>query len=335
MSEGAGRALITGVAGLIGSHLAERLLALGWSIDGLDERDEPRNLASLRGRIDFLQVPLGSEALEALPARYDAIFHLASRLGPAAVVADPLTVLREHAEHTLAVCERAGRDGAVVLLASSSEVYQWNGADEMHEEAALRLGPSHLPRCSYAVSKLHMEHVGLAHARQRGVRVVIARLFNTVGRRQRDAFVLPIFARQALRGEALTVHGNGEQARTFTHVEDAAEALIRLVETPAAIGEVVNVGAVGPHLTVRQVAEAIAGHVGSNYGVGPVPLSFVPYETTGDLAWSGMLVRRPDVRKLRRLTGLELPDRWERIVRDVCADWAERLGVAPRRGGAS
>lgn len=330
------RALITGICGLVGSHLAERLVGAGWAVAGIDHRADDVALAALRGRIDFLHAPLSEASLAALPepSAYDVIFHLAGRLGPAEVVDDPLTLLHEHAQHTEAVCELGVRSGAVVLLASSSEVYQWNGDAPMREDDALLVGPSHLPRCAYAVSKLHMEHIGLAYGRQRGVRVVVARLFNTVGPRQRAAFVLPILARQALRGLPLTVHGDGTQTRTFTHVVDAAEALAGLAAAPAAWGEVVNVAASGPCLTVGDAANRIAAYVAATYDVpGASTIAYVPYAATGDAAWQRMRVRRPDIAKLQRLTGLRFADRWEAIMRDVCADWASQLGVAPRAAG--
>ena len=183
------------------------------------------------------------------------------------MVADPLALLREHAEHAAVVCELAARSNAAVVLASSSEVYQWNDSAQMREDDALTIGPSHLPRCAYAISKLYTEHLGLAYARQRGVRVTVARIFNTVGPRQRDAFVLPIFARQALCAEPLTVHGDGGQIRTFTYVRDTVEALLRLAVTPAAAGEIINVAAGGPSITVGALAEWVAGHVEATYGV--------------------------------------------------------------------
>ena len=327
------RALITGVCGFIGSHLAEHLIRCGWAVDGIDHRPDTENIAAVRDRIGFINAALSSDALRSLraPASYDVIFHLAGRLGPAEVVADPLTLLQEHALHAEAVCEFAAGANAVVVLASSSEVYQWNRDEEMREDDALTIGPSHLPRCGYAISKLHMEHVGLAYWRQRGVRVIVARFFNTVGPRQRDSFVLPIFAKQALRGEPLTVHGDGSQTRTFTHVRDAVEALTALAAAPAALGEVVNVGAGHPCLPVARVAAELARHVSATYDVvHPSPVTFIPYAATGDLAWQRMNVRRPDVRKLERLTGLRFPDRWDEILRAVCADWAARLGVAER-----
>lgn len=327
------RALITGVCGFIGSHLSELLLRHRWTVAGIDYQADAHNIAGVRDRIGLVKAALSSNVLADLPdaESYDVIFHLAARVGPAAVIEDPLTLLREHAEHTAAVCELGARARAVVVLASSSEVYQWNRSAKLWEDDALSIGPSHLPRCGYAISKLYMEHLGLAYWRQRGVRVIVTRLFNTVGPRQRDGFVLPIFAQQALRGEPLTVHGDGSQTRTFTHVRDAVEALFRLVATPAAVGQVINVGAGEPCLSVTRVAEEMAQHVAATYDVpNPSPITYVPYAATGDLAWQRMSTRRPDVGKLQQLTGLRFPNRWDAIVYEVCADWAARLGVRER-----
>jgi UDP-glucose 4-epimerase len=240
-------------------------------------------------------------------------------------------MLIEHAQHTRAICEIAARVQSAVVLASSSEVYQWNRDDWMREGDALMIGPSHLPRCGYAISKLNMEHLGLAYWRQRGVPVVVARLFNIVGPRQREGFVLPIFVRAALLGTPLAVHGDGSQIRTFTHVRDAVDALVQLSTTPAAYGEIVNVAAREPCLSIAAVAEKVVHYVGSAYETsGSSPILRVPYDATGDAAWERMRVRRPDVGKLRALTGLAFPDRWDEILQDVCADWAGRLGVRRR-----
>jgi UDP-glucose 4-epimerase len=328
------RALITGVGGFVGSHLAERLLRDGWAVDGIDHHPDSMHLGAVRARIGLLDEGRSIESLAdwALPrGAYDAIFHLAARVGPTAVVEDPLTMLTEHARHAHAVCEFGSRTQAVVLLASSSEVYQWNGDGLMREDDALTIGPSHMPRCGYAVSKLHLEHTGLAYWRQRRTPVIVARLFNVAGARQRDRFVLPIFAKAALRGEPLQVHGDGAQLRTFTHVADTVEALARLVRVPAAYGEVVNVAAREPCLAIGDVAQRVVAHVAARYDVPRrAPIVHTPYDATGDAAWERMNVRRPDVAKLRALTGLAFANRWDDILHEVCADWAARLGVAPR-----
>ncbi|MEO8603670.1 MAG: NAD-dependent epimerase/dehydratase family protein [bacterium] len=328
------RALITGVGGFIGSHLAERLLRDDWCVDGLDHRPDSERLGAARQQIGLLRSGRTIESLrdwEVERGYYDAIFHLAARVGPSTVVEDPLTMLAEHARHTEAVCELGARTQAVVVLASSSEVYQWNGDGLMHEDDALTIGPSHMPRCGYAISKLHMEHTGLAYWRQRGVPVIVARLFNVAGARQRHRFVLPIFAKAALLGGPLPVHGDGAQLRTFTHVADTVEALTRLVGVAAAHGEVVNVAAREPCLAIGSVARRVIEYVGAHYDVDDgAAIVQTPYDATGDAAWERMNVRRPDVAKLQALTGLRFPNRWDDILRDVCADWAARLGIASR-----
>lgn len=328
------RALITGVGGFIGSHLAEHLLRAGWCVDGIDHHPDSEYLAAAGEQIGLLRSGMTLDGLadwDVPRGHYDAIFHLAARVGPTVVVEDPLTMLAEHARHAEAVCQLGARARAVVVLASSSEVYQWNGDGLMSEDDALTIGPSHMPRCGYAISKLHMEHTGLAYWRQRGVPVVVARLFNVAGARQRHRFVLPIFAKAALSGEPLPVHGDGSQLRTFTHVADTVEALARLAETATAYGEVVNVAAREPCLPIGAVARRVIEHVGATYDVEHTSaIAFTPYDRTGDAAWERMNVRRPDVSKLAALTGLAFPDRWDDILREVCADWATRLRVPAR-----
>lgn len=337
------KTLVTGIAGMIGSHLADRMIAGGWCVTGVDDLS-----TGLREHVnDDVKFTKGDASVYMRQADYcygddlqterpDVIFHLAARLGPADVLADPLACLHEHQEHAITACELAKATGAILVLASSSEVYGYSTATPFREDAPLLIGPSHLPRCSYAISKLMVEHIGMAYHRQHGVKVIIPRFFNVVGKRQRLGFVLPIFARQALAGQPMTVHGDGSARRCFTWVEDAVEALIRLVDNPEAQGKIVNVGANRPSVQMVTAAKAIRARASVAYGIPIAPIEYVPYETTGDVAWANFSVRIPDTLKLKCLTGMTFEDRWGKIVEDVVDDQAVQLGMVHKEiDGAS
>ncbi len=318
------RALITGIAGMIGSHLAERLFELGWEVDGIDDlstgNPENVNHAKLGVCVVAPVCDIGDYSLS--ETEYDVIFHLAAHVGPAYVTRDALGMLLDHGDDAVVVCELAERTGATLVMTSTSEVYQYN-TPPFRESDNLTIGPSHYPRCAYAVSKLNMEHIGLAYHRQHGVKTVIARLCNCVGPRQREkeGFVLPIFAKQALTGQPITVHGDGSAKRVFTHVKDTVEALIALATTPEAVGEIVNVSSVGEPRSVLSAAYAITDYCLDRYGGPRMSIQSIPYP---DPAWEAMRTRVADVSKLERLTGLRFGDRWDEIVADVCADQARQ-----------
>lgn len=321
-------ALITGASGLIGSHLAEQLIAEGgWTVIGVDRQPFP-----LEGMIGYAHHRQDAQAFlaSAPDQKINVIFHLAAVLGPARVLKDPLGVLREHHEDAVAVLEyaRKFKRRPCVVMASTSEVYQFNDPREPFRESdPLIVGDGTLPRCSYAVSKLQIEHLAFAYHRQHGVPVIVPRFFNVVGPRQKIGFVLTNLIEAILSGEEMLVHGAGRQQRTFAHVADVATALIALAATPRAIGEVVNVGSEGPARTIMGACRDIIRHAEKHYCIQPWRFRRLPYAETGDLAWERMSSRRPDCTKLRELTGVIVPDRWRDILTEVFAERAAMLGV--------
>lgn len=320
------RALITGICGLIGSHLAERLAADGWEVCGIDHGQ--RSLPAIaQGAKPYDITVCEVKDISLADGPFDAVFHMAATVGPPLIIADPLKVLRDHHDDAVAVLNAAKVWRCPVMLASTSEVYQRNAKLPFREDHDLTIGPSNLPRCAYAISKLNVEHLAFAYQQMHGVPVIIPRFFNVVGKRQRDGFVLSNFAKAALSGQPMKVHGNGQQERTFAHVEDVAEALVRLIDCEDALGEIVNVGLEEPARTMLAVARDFQNEAGRYVLDTPPFVEMVPYEATGDAAWAAMKQRRPDCSKLEQLTGFKIGDRWPEIVRDVCADWAERLGV--------
>jgi len=323
--------LITGGAGFIGSHLVERLSRDGHRVTVLDDLSfgRRRNLAGVSGR-GGLQVVVGSardrRLVTALLAEADAVVHLAAVIGVERVSARPLPALLGNLEASLAVLRAAARHGRPVLLASSSEVYggQARGAAE---DAPVRLGPTHDPRWGYACAKAMDEWLALAYAAEKALPVRIVRFFNVAGPRQRPArgAVLPRFARQALRGQPITVHGDGSQTRCFCHVRDAVEALVRLLGCERAAGQVVNVGS-DAEVTILQLAERVREAAGSAAEIVFVPRDLAPGRR------ADVDCRVPDLEKLRSLTGYVPATPLAAVIADVIA--ALRAGLpAPAAAG--
>ena len=257
--------LITGGAGFIGSHLAERCLAEGWRVAILDDLSTGafENIAHLKSkpafsyRIDSVfNEPVVAEMVDSA----DIVFHLAAAVGVKQIVNNLVSAIRTNVDGAEVVLRYAAKKGKPVMLASTSEVYGKSTRLPFRENDDLVLGPTKIGRWSYAVSKALDECLGLAYWSEQRLPVTVLRFFNTVGPRQtsRYGMVLPTFVRQALRGEPLTIHGTGEQRRCFSYVGDVVEALVRLAQTPAAVGEVVNIGN-DQEVTINAVGRAGQG----------------------------------------------------------------------------
>jgi len=245
------RVLVTGGAGFIGSHLVERLAQRGEHVTVLDDFSTGRreNLATLIGRQDFEVLEgsvLDAELVERLVAQSDVVYHLAAAVGVDWVLRHPLRSLQTNiqgTEHVLRACAAAD-GGRRVLIASTSEVYGKNNKDALAEDDDRVLGSARLSRWFYASAKAIDEAFALAYWQEQRLPVTVVRLFNTVGARQsgRYGMVVPRFVRWALRNEPLRVYGDGQQTRCFTNVHDVVQALVALVETPRASGEIFNIG---------------------------------------------------------------------------------------------
>ncbi|KAB2660011.1 MAG: NAD-dependent epimerase/dehydratase family protein, partial [Verrucomicrobia bacterium] len=241
--------LVTGGAGFIGSHLVRRLLAQGQSVTIIDDLSTGRlaNLADIEShpelRIIVSRVSEYKE-LKEIVAQSQRIYHLAAAVGVEMVINSPIRTIQNNLLETEIILEAACANQTPVLLASTSEVYGKSLKESFAETDDLLIGPPTLGRWSYACSKLMDEFLGLAYHKERGVPVIIARLFNTVGPRQtgRYGMVLPRFIEAAQTGRALEVYGDGLQTRCFCDVADTVEALLRLTETPASVGQIINVG---------------------------------------------------------------------------------------------
>jgi UDP-glucose 4-epimerase len=300
------KALITGGAGFIGSHLAERLLADGHEVAILDNLSTGSidNIAHLKGRAGF-SYTIDSVTNESLLAELidgnDVIFHLAAAVGVKLIVEQPVHTIETNVHGTEVVLKHANKKKKLVIIASTSEVYGKSTNVPFQEAADLVLGPSAKHRWAYACSKLIDEFLALAYWKERKLPVIIARLFNTVGPRQTGQYgmVLPTFVRQALAGQPLTVFGDGTQSRSFTYVGDVVDALLKLALEPRAIGEVFNIGNLG-EISIRDLAERVKSMTGSTS-----PIQFVPYDQAYEAGFEDMPRRVPDITKIKGLIGYE------------------------------
>ena len=293
--------LITGGAGFIGSHLVERLLGDGKSVVVVDDcsTGSLENLRAVRRheRLRVIEAKVSEcRELPELVAQSESIYHLAAAVGVELVVHSPLRAIQTNLRETECVLEAAAARGVPLLLASTSEVYGRSAKPAFAEDDDLLIGPPNLGRWSYACSKLMDEFLALAHTRERDLPVVIARLFNTVGPRQtgRYGMVLPRFIEAARAGKPLRVFGDGRQTRCFCDVADTVEALVRLQNSPAARGEIFNVGGTG-EISIRDLAALVIETVGSSSAI-----EYVPYAQAYAPGFEDLPRRKPVVEKLAR-----------------------------------
>ena len=320
------KVLITGGAGFIGSHLAERLIARGDRVLVLDDLSTGSmdNLTGLEGKPGFeyrigsaLDYPLVSECVD----RCDVTVHLAAAVGVRLIVERPVHTIETNFGSTETVLKAAAKKQKLVLVASTSEVYGKSTKLPFNEDDDLQLGPTSHSRWAYACSKALDEWLGLAYYREKGVPVILARFFNTVGPRQtgRYGMVLPNFATQALAGEPITVFGNGKQSRCFGHVQDAVESILRLLGTPTAVGQVFNIGN-DEEVSIYGLAERVRDAAGSKSEI-----VLVPYNEAYPEGFEDMHRRVPDVAKLERTIGFRPRTPLTTIIEHVIADQRARL----------
>ena len=319
------RALITGGAGFIGSHLAERLLAQGHRVAVLDDLSTGRleNLEHLRDQ-KHLSVTIGSvldeQSLGPLVDQCDTVFHLAAAVGVKLVVDRPIHTIRTNVNGTETVLRCASRGRKNVLIVSTSEVYGKGVVLPFREDADLVLGPPDKTRWGYATSKLLDEFLALGYWKEQALPVRIVRLFNTVGPRQssRYGMVLPNFVRRALSNEPIIVHGDGTQTRSFTWVGDVVSALVGLVQHSHTCGQVFNVGS-GAEISIRDLAAMVKAKTGSRS-----PIEFVPYNQVFDASFEDMPRRVPDITNITKAIGYRPTVHLDEIIDHVVAFWGER-----------
>lgn len=328
--------LVTGGAGFIGSHLVETLAARGEKVLILDDltTGSVENIRHLRSnpRVHcFFDTVMHRGLLAELVDESDVIFHLAAAVGVRRIVESPVRTIETNVKATEQVLEAAAKKKKLVFLASTSEVYGKNNKIPFCEEDDILLGPTTKSRWSYAASKALDEFLALAYWKEKKVPVVIARFFNTVGPRQtgRYGMVLPTFVNQALDGEPLTVYGSGKQSRCFGYVGDAVEAMLRLISTDRAVGEVVNIGN-DEEITIEELARLVNERTES-----ASPLSWIPYDQAYEPGFEDMFRRVPSLEKLVRITGYRPRTKLSSIIDMIAADLQTRRdsSVLPMVGG--
>jgi UDP-glucose 4-epimerase len=293
--------LVTGGAGFIGAHLVERLLQDGETVVVIDDLSTGSldNLAAVKShpQLRFIQARISDCAeLPALAATANYIFHLAATVGVELVVKSALHVLEASFSETQILLRAAAQAGTPLLLTSTSEVYGKSSKTTFSEEDDLLIGPPGQSRWSYACSKLTDEFLALAYARERGLPVTIARLFNTVGPRQtgRYGMVLPRFIAAAQADEPLKVYGDGAQSRCFCLVHDVVEAMVRLQHSSAARGEIFNIGGT-EEISIYELARLVVATLGSSSQI-----ELIPYDQAYAPGFDDMRRRKPLVEKLER-----------------------------------
>ncbi len=322
------RTVITGGAGFIGSHLTDHLLAAGDRVTVIDDfsTGNPDNLRAAANHPRFRLQPgsvLDNDLVTETIFHADRVFHLAAAVGVRRIIEQPLDSLRVNLHGTENVLEAALAARASLVLASTSEIYGMNTADALNEDSDRILGSPLVSRWTYAAAKGIDEAFAHAYWREHGLRVAIARLFNTVGPRQtgRYGMVVPNLVGQALRGEALTVFGDGCQTRCFSYVGDIVPTLVRLAETPGAYGQAFNLGG-AQEISIYGLAERISELINDN-----VDITLVPYEEAYGEGYADMRRRVPDNTKAHQVLGFVPVTGIDEIIRAVAADLKERTSV--------
>jgi nucleoside-diphosphate-sugar epimerase len=312
------RALITGGAGFIGSHLTEELLDLGYEVYVIDNlwTGKLANIAKVQINENFhlvVDTVLNESVMNELIFKADHVYHLAAAVGVLNIMDHPVETIDINVKGTEAVLRLANRFKKKVLIASTSEIYGKHVAHSLSEDDNRVMGTVKKRRWAYACSKTLDEFLALAYYDEKKLPVVIARLFNTVGPRQtgRYGMVLPNFVQSALLGKPITVYGDGTQTRSFTHVKDVVKALIKLMEEPKAEGDVFNVG--NDHeISIKDLAMKVKEMTKS-----PSEIEFIPYEKAYGPGFEDMERRCPNIEKLAKLTGFKPNHDLDSIIQSV------------------
>jgi UDP-glucose 4-epimerase len=301
------KALITGGAGFLGSHLAEALIARGDTVYVLDNLSTGsiENIEHLKSDRRFhyaidsvINEPVTAELID----RVDVVFHLAAAVGVRLIVESPVNTIETNVHGTEMVLKLANKKKKKVIVASTSEVYGKSEDVPFNEEADLVMGATSKGRWSYACSKAIDEFLALAYHKEKHLPVVIVRLFNTVGPRQtgRYGMVVPNFVKQGLLGHPITVYGDGTQSRCFTYVTDVVGALMKLADHEGAVGQVFNIGNDSEEVTIRDLAQRVKERTKS-----PSEIVTVPYDKAYESGFEDMPRRVPDLAKIRKLISYE------------------------------
>jgi len=322
------KALITGGAGFVGSHLTEALLARGDEVFCLDNLSTGsiENVEPFKGdrRFHYTIDSVMSEPVVAeLVDRVDVVFHLAAAVGVRLIVESPVNTIETNVHGTEMILKVANKKKKKVMVASTSEVYGKSNTVPFREDADIVMGPTSKGRWSYACSKAIDEFLALAYHKEKRLPVVVFRLFNTVGPRQtgRYGMVIPNFVKQALLGHPLTVYGDGSQSRCFTYVSDVVWVLLKLADDPRALGEVFNVGNDKQEVTILQLAQKVKERTNSKSEI-----VMVPYGEAYEEGFEDMHRRVPDISKVQSLTGYQPKVQLDEILDHVIAYFTSDKG---------
>ncbi|MBI2435893.1 MAG: NAD-dependent epimerase/dehydratase family protein [Candidatus Hydrogenedentes bacterium] len=317
------RALVTGGAGFIGSHLCEALLARGDAVFVLDDLSTGRfeNIEHLPALECIIDTVLNQDIVRDLVRDVDVVYHLAATVGVQLVVNHPVQTIVNNIRGTEIVLEETCRYRRKLLLTSTSEVYGKGTGEVFSEDDDRVIGPTHLIRWCYAASKAIDEFLALAYWREKRHPIVVARLFNTVGPRQtgRYGMVIPTLVSQALRAEPLTVYGDGQQSRCFTYVGDVVPALLTLMTRSDVNGEVYNIGS-NQRVTIEALAHKIIERTGSKSSI-----KYVPYGEAYGPGYEDMRHRAPCLKKIRAAIGYEPRTLLDAILDSVIDDLRMRM----------
>jgi UDP-glucose 4-epimerase len=330
------RFLITGGAGFIGSHLAERLLDRGDRVVLLDNlstgsMDNIRHLkshAQLQYHLDGIE---NRQLVAELVDDADAVIHLAAAVGVKLIVESPVRTIETNVNGTQMILEAAAKKRKLVVTASTSEVYGKSTNIPFREDSDLVLGPTTKGRWSYAASKALDEFLALSYWKEKKLPVIVVRFFNTVGPRQtgRYGMVLPNFVKSALDNAPISIYGDGKQSRCFCDVRDTVESLLRLIDTPRAVGEVVNIGNT-EEISIEGLAQRVKQRTNSNSAI-----EFIPYDQAYEPGFEDMMRRVPSVDKLHAITGFRPQTSLNEIIDRVAAFFRDRASASAATGPAA
>lgn len=312
------KCLITGGAGFVGSHLADKLLALNHEVTIIDDLSTGRysNIEHLDGhdkvRI-LIDTVLHEKLMEDLIRESDRVFHMASAVGVKLIMERPVKTIETIFGGTDIVLRYCARYRKRVLIPSTSEVYGKGTAVPFREDDDVLTGATSKHRWAYACAKSLDEFLALAHWKESRLPVVVIRLFNTVGPRQTGQYgmVVPRFVQAALKNEPIPVFGNGNQSRCFGHVLDIVEGLVKTLETPTCFGQVINIGN-DEEVTIKQLAETAIELIGSNSEI-----KYIPYDEAYGEGFEDMQRRVPSLEKAQRLIGYQPTRSLTNIIHDV------------------
>jgi UDP-glucose 4-epimerase len=295
------RILIAGGAGFIGSHLSEKLLKLGDEVFIIDNLSTGC-LSNIENIIDnkkfhyVIESILNKPILEDLIKKIDTVVHLAAAVGVKYIIDNPLLSLETNITGTENILCLANKHKKKVFIASTSEIYGKNDKDALKEEDDRILGSTYVSRWSYAATKSVNEFLALAYFREKKIPIIIGRIFNTIGPRQSEKYgmVVPRFVKQALLNHPITVYGDGRQRRCFTSVDDTANAIIKLINCPKAIGEIFNIGSTN-EISIKDLAKKIKILTNSISNI-----TYLPYDVAYERGFEDMMRRKPDISKIKK-----------------------------------